>query len=105
MALLNCNTQSFSRFAKFSWSKKQPNGEPPIPLPPIGQSDKFAQLTNLLLINQANRNDSGIYICHVKNSVGEEQLELELAIKGESELSIIFREFREFLIYNEQNCY
>lgn len=83
LALLHCNTQSFSgRFStKFTWFRKTnllQNGNQPLPI----QSDKYAQLGNLLLIAQINRNDSGIYVCQVKTSVGEEQLELELAVKG-----------------------
>lgn len=88
LALLNCNTQSFSRWSKFSWSRKLPNGDQSSVGLPV-QSDKYAQLANLLLINQLDRNDSGVYVCRVKNSAGEEQLELELALRGEFELLFV----------------
>lgn len=79
LALLSCNVQAFSRYNKISWFRRlnELHSEPI-------ESDlsKFGQVSSLLLIKRVNRNDSGVYLCSVKNSAGEERLELELQVRG-----------------------
>lgn len=78
LSLLACNMQSFSR-ASISWFKRLNELESE-----AIETDhvKFAQIAGLLLINRVGRNDSGVYQCQVKNSAGEERLELDLVVKG-----------------------
>lgn len=109
LALLSCNLQSYPR-SQISWFKRRrkhssfANGNNNAnhagddseflnsDLVPIKQSDtsgynqqqpqKYIQLANLLFINRLTRNDSGVYVCQIKNSISEERLELELSIRG-----------------------
>lgn len=76
--MLSCNVQAFSR-AHISWFKRINE----LQSEPIETDNfKFVQLATLLLINNVNRNDSGIYLCSVKNPIGEERLEIELQVRG-----------------------
>lgn len=76
--MLSCNVQAFSH-AQISWFKRfNEHQSEPIE----NDNTKYVQLASLLLINQVNRNDSGVYLCSVKNPIGEERLELELQVRG-----------------------
>lgn len=110
LALLACNGQAHPR-AQLQWSRlikfapDQIQSEPISSLQPIFPTqynqnlpldlvDKkntfttaqvvgdFAQIGSLLLINNVQRNHSGIYVCQAINSAGEERLELELFVRG-----------------------
>lgn len=90
LALLSCNVQTFSR-AQISWFRRQHSAglnQQAISLnnvdsePIVSDYTKYVQLGNLLLINRVNRNDSGLYVCQVKNLMGEERLETELRVRG-----------------------
>lgn len=96
LALLSCNLQAYPK-AQVVWFKKFNDLENELVIDgelsrtksgEDGNNDnnsnmvKYAQLSGLLLIGNVNRNDSGVYVCQVKNSIGEDRLELELLVKG-----------------------
>lgn len=76
--MLSCNVQAFSR-TQISWFKRINE----LQSERIETDNfKYVQLATLLLINNINRNDSGIYLCSVRNPIGEERLEVELQVRG-----------------------
>lgn len=94
LALLSCNVQAFSQ-AQISWFRRENAQSERSQLdmggnvnildssePLVSDRVKYAMLGNLLLINRVSRNDSGIYMCQVKNMIGEERLEMELRVRG-----------------------
>lgn len=98
LAILACNMQANPR-AQVSWFRRvnEIEGEP-IYLDVSSNSPtssntnnhnynhnhnkRFVQVGNLLLIHRVSRNDSGPYVCHAKNAVGEGRLEMELMVRG-----------------------
>lgn len=92
LVLLACHLQAFPR-AQISWYKRFNELESVlISASTPGSADRgedistkwnrFAQVANLLLIKQVERNDSGNYLCQAKNSIGEERAEMSLQVRG-----------------------
>ena len=93
LAMLVCDLQAFSR-VQLTWSRVRGAGGnsaesvadsiEPIEMGASSASAAagFAQVGNLLLINRAQRNHSGRYLCLAKNALGEERLEMELQVRG-----------------------
>lgn len=77
--MLACNLQAFSR-VQLSWSRMRTSelDNEPIETNAVG----IAQVGNLLLINRAQRNHSGRYLCQARNALGEERLEIDLLVRG-----------------------
>lgn len=72
---LPCSAQGYPP-PIFSWYRKSETGK----LTPISSNEKYAQLDGLLTLRNVDESDTGIYVCIVKNSLGDEKVETNVAI-------------------------
>ncbi|KAG9509146.1 Down syndrome cell adhesion molecule-like protein Dscam2, partial [Fragariocoptes setiger] len=51
--------------------------------------ERFVQLGGTLVVNGAKHRDTGLYVCSVNNSVGEERIETELQVRAPLEAQLL----------------
>jgi len=76
-AVLTCTAQGYS-LPTYNWYKKKSNQSSFLPI----NDDRFIQVNGILVIQNVNINDNGVYMCHVNNSAGEEKAETRLIVRG-----------------------
>lgn len=70
--------------ASYHWYRKDHSLDGPLLGHASGpdQAKRYSMIDGILLIHDVRVEDSGVYVCHVNNSMGEERAESQLKVRG-----------------------